>query len=79
MMAGIVDFQGDIIDFLPDATFVIDIDGRVLAWNRGMEEMMGLPAKSMLGKGDYEYALPFYGERKPMLADLILLPDTEVD
>ena len=26
-----------IIDFLPDATFVIDLEGKVVAWNRAME------------------------------------------
>jgi PAS domain-containing protein len=24
-----------IIEFLPDATFVIDLNGRIVAWNRG--------------------------------------------
>jgi two-component system sensor histidine kinase/response regulator len=69
----------EIIDFLPDATFVIDADGKVMEWNRAMEEMTGVPALSILGKGDYEYAIPFYGERKPMLANLILMPGDEVE
>jgi len=69
----------EIINFLPDATFVIDMKGKVIAWNRAMEEMTGVPATAMLGKGDYEYALPFYGERKPMLANLIFLPDSEIE
>jgi PAS domain S-box-containing protein len=72
-------FHGEIIDFLPDATFVIDLEGRVIAWNRAMEELTGVPATSMLGKGDYEYALPFYGERKPMLANLIFMPEAEIE
>jgi len=68
-----------IIDFLPDATFVINTKGNVIAWNRAMEEMTGVPATAMLGKGDYEYALPFYDERKPMLANLIFMPDSEIE
>ncbi|MFA4824090.1 MAG: SpoIIE family protein phosphatase [Methanoregula sp.] len=71
--------QGEIIDFLPDATFVIDGDGKVIAWNRAMEVMTGVPAQSMIGKGNYEYALPFYGERKPMLANLIFMPEVEIE
>jgi PAS domain S-box-containing protein len=67
----------DIIAFLPDATFVIDRDGRVIAWNRSMETMTGIPAKDMLGKGNYEYALPFYGERRPLLVDMVLSADEE--
>ncbi len=61
----------DIIDFLPDATLVIDNDGNVIAWNRAMEEMTGIATEEMLGKGSYEYAIPFYGERRPILIDLV--------
>lgn len=61
----------DIIDFLPDATFVVDSQGVVVSWNRAMEELTGIPAAEMLGQGDYAHALPFYGEKRPMLIDLI--------
>jgi len=64
--------QCNIIDFLPDATFVIDRHGRVRAWNRAMEVLSGVAAQDILGKGDYEYALPFFGERRPMLIDRAL-------
>lgn len=60
-----------IIDFLPDPTFVIDREGRVIAWNRAMETLTGVAADGMLGKGDYEYALPIYGERRPIMIDLV--------
>ncbi len=69
----------DIISFLPDATLVIDGEGHVIAWNRAMEEMTGITAEEMLGKGDYEYAIPFYGERRPILIDLVLLPREEFE
>ncbi|WP_300333514.1 PAS domain-containing protein, partial [Methanocalculus sp.] len=72
-------FHGDIINFLPDATLVIDRDGLVIAWNRAMEELTGVSADLMLGKGDYEYALPFYGERKPILANLVFMPEVEIE
>ncbi|HPN12451.1 MAG TPA: MASE1 domain-containing protein [Spirochaetota bacterium] len=65
----------DIIDFLPDATFAINSRGRVLAWNRAMEELSGVTKKEMLRTSDYEYALPFFGERKPILIDLVLKID----
>jgi len=67
----------DIIDFLPDATFVIGRDGRVIAWNRAIEAMTGVRAEAMLGKGDHEYSIPFYGERRPILIDLALHADPE--
>ncbi|HYR02982.1 MAG TPA: PAS domain S-box protein [Syntrophobacteria bacterium] len=62
----------DIISFLPNATFVIDRDGRIINWNRAMEDMTGVKAGEILGKGDQEYAVPFFGERQPMLVDLVL-------
>ncbi|MFH1079750.1 MAG: PAS domain S-box protein [Pseudomonadota bacterium] len=66
----------DIIDFLPDPTYVIDLEGKLIAWNRAMEEMTGVKAKDILGKGNYEHALHFYGDRRPMMADLVLDPDS---
>ena len=68
----------EIIAFLPDATVVIDASGTVIAWNRAMEEMTGVPAADMVGRGDHEYALPFYGERRPILVDLVFLPPDEL-
>lgn len=61
----------DIIDFLPDATCAIDLAGKVIAWNRAIEEMTGIKAGDMLGKGNYEYVIPFYGMRRPVLIDLV--------
>ncbi|MFA4848969.1 MAG: PAS domain S-box protein [Methanoregula sp.] len=68
----------DIIDFLPDATFAIDRSGQVIAWNHAIEEMTGIPAGDMLGKGDYEYAIPFYGSRHRILINLIDEPDEKI-
>ena len=58
---------------------MIDAKGQVIAWNRAMEELTGVRAEEMLGKGDYEYAIPFYGERRPILIDLVLLPQEVLD
>jgi PAS domain S-box-containing protein len=69
----------DIINFLPDATFAIDNAGTVIAWNRAMEEMTGAKSSEIVGKGNYEYALAFYNERRPMLVDLVLAPDTQFE
>ncbi|HYA14607.1 MAG TPA: PAS domain-containing protein [Syntrophales bacterium] len=69
----------DIIDFLPDATFAIDRQGKVIAWNRAIEEMTGVKAEEMIGKGDYEYAIPFYGMRRPILIDLVFISDEEIE
>jgi len=68
----------DIIGFLPDATFVIDKEGKILSWNKAMENMTGIKAEDVIGKGDYEYALPFYKKRQPMLVDLVLHYNEEI-
>ncbi len=68
----------DIIDFLPDAAFVIDKDRKIIAWNKSIEKMTGVPAKDMLGKNNYEYAIPFYGKRRPVLIDLVFASDNEL-
>ncbi|MBN1610633.1 MAG: PAS domain S-box protein [Polyangiaceae bacterium] len=69
----------DIVEFLPDATFVIDRDKRVIAWNRACEVLTGVEKEALLGQGDYAYAEPFYGERRPILIDLLDLPQPEIE
>jgi PAS domain S-box-containing protein len=69
----------DFIDFLPDATLAIDVEGKVIAWNRAMEEMTGFKAGNIMGKGNYEYSLPFYGIRRPILIDLVLKRDKKIE
>ena len=69
----------EIIEFLPDATVVIGKDGKVIAWNRALEEMTGVRKQDMLGKGDYAYTVPFYGEKRPHLVDLLDKNDTDLE
>jgi len=69
----------DIVEFLPDATFVIDRESRVIAWNRAIEEMTGVPKGAILGKGDCSYAVPLYREPRPLLIDLVINHDAEIE
>ncbi|MDD2703572.1 MAG: ATP-binding protein, partial [Candidatus Omnitrophica bacterium] len=64
-----------IIEFLPDATLVINAEKKVIAWNRAIETMTGVNKKDMIGRGDYAYAVPFYGRRRPILIDLVGMHD----
>ncbi|MCL6449445.1 MAG: diguanylate cyclase [Armatimonadetes bacterium] len=61
-----------IVDSLPDATLAVDREGKVLVWNRAMEEMTGVKRDEMLDRGEYAYAVPFYGEKRPILVNLLL-------
>ncbi len=71
--------MSDIIDLLPDATFALDLDGRMIAWNSAMEQMTGRKAKEMIGKDDHAYAIPFYGKKTPGMAELLLKPDPKYE
>jgi PAS domain-containing protein len=69
----------DIIEFLPDATFAVDRNGTVIAWNHAIEELTGIRKAEILGLGDNAYAIPFYGIRRPMLVNLIAKADPETE
>jgi PAS domain S-box-containing protein len=59
--------------------FAIDSDGKVIAWNKEMERITGVPAHSMIGKGEHAYAIPFYGKPRPMLIDYLILPPPSLE
>ena len=63
------------VNWMPVPAFAVDAAGRVIAWNRWMRELTGVEAPEVIGRGDFEYALPFYGERRPILIDFALSPD----
>lgn len=71
--------MADLINFLPDATFAINLEKKVIVWNKAMEEMTGIGHEEMLGTGDHSYSVPFYGERRPILIDRVLSKDSEID
>lgn len=70
--------MADIIRLLPDPTFAIDLEGRVIIWNRAAEEFTGIKSADMLSQDHYEYALPFYGTRRPILLDYVLHPSAAI-
>lgn len=67
----------DIVEFLPDATFVLDRDRRVMAWNRATEEMTGVPKDAVLGKTGYVCGKAFYAVARPALIDLVVAGDED--
>jgi len=64
----------DVLSRLPDATFVVDKDGWVILWNAAMESLTKINKEQIIGRGQQEYAVPFYGYKRPLLIDLILKP-----
>lgn len=67
----------DLINFLPDATYAIDMKGHVIVWNRMMEELTGIPHAAVLGKENVPSTLSLYENRGHALADYILGAEEE--
>lgn len=65
-----------ILEMLPNSVFIINEHGVVTFWNKAIEKMTGVSSKSIIGKGEYEYAIPFYGEARPILIDLVRIDQT---
>jgi len=65
------------LDFMPDAAFAIDLKGRIILWNKAIESLTGISKEAIIGKGDYSHGACFYGQPRPMLADLLLNPSPE--
>lgn len=69
----------EIVNFLPDPTFAINCEGIVIAWNRAIEAMTGVNASDIIGRGNYAYAIPFYGSPQPGLIGLLNATPEELD
>jgi PAS domain S-box-containing protein len=69
------DWKGltDTINSLDNPVFAIDRSGTIIAWNKAIEQLSGVSASQMVGRGNQEYAVPFYEKPGPMLIDHIFL------
>jgi len=64
-----------IIDFSPDATFVIDQEGKIIFWNKELEIMSSLSKEQMIGHTTSALATRFFDQDRPLLADIALNGD----
>ncbi len=64
-----------IIEGSPIPTFVVDKNHMIMLWNRACAELTGLEAGEMIGT-DKHYQ-PFYPNKRPLIADLIIDQDIE--
>jgi len=69
-MIGVMEFM--------DPSWAIDTSGTVIYWNHAVETLTGIAGDDIIGKNDHEYALPFYGERRKVLIDLVLEWDAAI-
>jgi DNA-binding response OmpR family regulator len=68
----------DALNFFHQAAYIVDREGKVIVWNSGMTAMTGIEDEKILGKGEWEYSIPFFGHRAPMLSDLIFQDDATI-
>jgi PAS domain S-box-containing protein len=67
-----------IIEGSPIPTFVIDKEHKIIFWNKACSDLMGYNSRDMIGT-DKQY-MPFYHEKRPVIADLIVdndIPELE--
>jgi PAS domain S-box-containing protein len=69
----------DILNFIPDAAFIIDPEGKVIIWNDSIEKLTGIKKEDILGKDNFEYSIPFYNTRRPILIDYVLHPELDIE
>lgn len=64
-----------ILEGSPIPMFVINKEHTIIFWNKACAELTGFPGSSMIGT-DRQYE-PFYREKRPTMADLIIENDRE--
>jgi len=68
----------DTIHTIDTPVFAVDRKGVIIAWNKAIADLTGVSPEVMMGKGNQEYAVPFYGKPVPMLIDRIIAPPETV-
>jgi diguanylate cyclase (GGDEF)-like protein/PAS domain S-box-containing protein len=63
-------FALKLMELLVIPTFVVDINGKVIIWNRACERLTGVQAWEVLGTSDHWKS--FYDQQRPTLADLVI-------
>ncbi|MCX8045045.1 MAG: cache domain-containing protein [Desulfobacterota bacterium] len=68
-----------VIDFLPDATFAVNRDKKVIAWNKAMHDLTGISAADILWEDYDAVSVAIYGEQRPLLIDLLFVDNKEIE
>jgi PAS domain S-box-containing protein len=61
----------EIVEFLPDPTFIVDRNKNVLGWNKALEDFTGIKKQDMLGKNAVDRMLSISGTYRPLLTDFL--------
>ncbi len=60
-------YLAELMNNNPVPAFAVDKNGRVIMWNRAIENLTGRNRDSSLGKADFEHSIPFFGKRNSFL------------
>jgi diguanylate cyclase (GGDEF)-like protein/PAS domain S-box-containing protein len=66
----------NIINLLPDATFVVDAKNHIMAWNKALEKMTGIPKERVMGRNNFTKI--FFEHSRLLLANYIDRDDHEI-
>ena len=69
----------DLIEYLPDPTFVVSEEHKVIAWNAAMEQMTGVSKNVIIGSEEFEHVFPKNISSCSVFVDLITLLDAADD
>ncbi|MDO9327000.1 MAG: PAS domain-containing protein, partial [Methanoregula sp.] len=67
----------DSVEYVKYPIFAIDREGRVIAWNRAISDLTGVPAQEIIGNDEHAYSVALYGDKRSMLIDYIFDPPDE--
>jgi len=60
------------LDEIDYPAFALDARGRVIAWNRPIEELTGVDRRAIVGQGESAHGAALFVERRPTLADAVI-------
>jgi len=61
----------NIIDFIPEPTFAVDTEKKIIACNKAIEKFFGVKREVILGKDCREYSNLVYGEKRPLFIEIV--------
>lgn len=68
----------DILECVPDAMLVVDMSGKITAWNKAMEDMTGVSAEAITGKLPQEFTEQVFGAKRPLIVSMLDASDDEI-
>ncbi|HOP86972.1 MAG TPA: PAS domain S-box protein [Syntrophorhabdaceae bacterium] len=69
----------NIIDFIPEPTFAVDTEKKIIACNKAIEKILGVKRENILGKDCREYSNLVYGVKRPLFVEIVFEVNEEIE